>query len=192
MIPSSLGGQFSFFIGKGLSDAGSGTTSGVMEAVQKCVENNSTVVSMSLGGGAPSDTWDDQFYGHYKNDDVLIIAAAGNYGNSALSYPASYKSVMSVAAVDSNENRASFSQYNDQLEIAGPGVDVTSTVIGDSGSTFDYGTWSGTSMATPHMAAVAGLLRMFFPDCKVRALAPVSRRLASGRAHRRRSRPPSS
>ena len=122
---------------------------------------------------------------------MLIVAAAGNDGNSALNYLASYQSVMSVAAVDSSKNKAGFSQFNEQVEIAAPGVDVTSTVIGDSGSTFDYGTWSGTSMATPHMAAVAGLLRMFFPDCKVRALAPVSRRSALGRARRRRSRPPS-
>ena len=163
-----------------------------MEAVQKCVENNSTVISMSLGGGAPFDTWDDQIYGHYKNDDVLFIATAGNGGNSALSYPASYQSVMSVAAVDSSDKIADFSRFNEQVEIAGPGVNVMSTVTLNSGSTFGYNRYSGTSMATAHVAAVAGILRMFFPDCKVRALAPVSRRLASGRARLRRSRPPSS
>merc|ERR1712176_11519 len=94
------------------------------------------------------------------------IAAAGNGGNSALSYPASYKSVMSVAAVDSNENKAGFSQYNEQTEISGPGVSVKSTVTGNSGSTFSYASYSGTSMATPHVAGVAGLLRMYFPNCK--------------------------
>ena len=71
---------------------------------------------MSLGGGAPSNTVNQQYYGHYKDNDVLIIAAAGNGGTSALSYPASYESVTSVAAVDSSENKASLSQ-NKQTEI---------------------------------------------------------------------------
>ena len=129
VIPGSISDKFSFFIGKGLSDSGSGSTSGVMAAVQACVDNGSNVISMSLGGGSPSNTVNQQYYGHYKNDDVLIIAAAGNGGNSALSYPASYKSVMSVAAVDSNGNKASFSQYNEQIEISIPGVSVKSTII---------------------------------------------------------------
>merc|ERR1711923_623600 len=149
VIPGSISG-------KGLTDSGSGSTSSVMAAVQACVDNGSNVISMSLGGGSPSDSVNQQYYGHYKEDNVLIIAAAGNSGNSALSYPASYKSVMSVAAVDSNENKAGFSQYNEQTEISGPGVSVKSTVTGNSGSTFSYASYSGTSMATPHVAGVAG------------------------------------
>merc|ERR1712060_367101 len=65
-----------------------------------------------------------------------------------------------------SENKAGFSQFNEQTEISGPGVSVKSTVTGNSGSTFGYDSYSGTSMATPHVAGVAGLLRMYFPDCK--------------------------
>ena len=75
---------------------------------------------------------------------VLFIAAAGNGGSYApLSYPASYKTVVSVAAVDINEDRASFSETNDQVELSGPGVDMLSTYPGNY---FAY--LSGTSMVS--------------------------------------------
>ena len=94
-----------------MTDAGSGSGAGVMEAVKSCIDNGASVVSMSLGGGGYSEA-NAKFYKEYSNS-VLIIAAAGNSGNGNKMYPASYESVMSVAAVDINGNRASFSQYNE-------------------------------------------------------------------------------
>ncbi|MCP4496903.1 MAG: S8 family serine peptidase, partial [Phycisphaeraceae bacterium] len=73
---------------------------------------------------------------------VLPIAAAGNSGGTNLGYPASYDAVVSVAAVDSSEELASFSTRNDQVEIAAPGVSILSTVINGG-----YESYSGTSMA---------------------------------------------
>lgn len=84
------------------------------------------VVSMSLGGGIPSTTENNAFQDAYNNG-VLSVAAAGNGGNTQTSYPAGYASVMSVAAVDSAGNVASFSQQNSDVEIAAPGVGVLST-----------------------------------------------------------------
>ena len=107
---------FSFFIGKGLTNSGSGTGAGVIAAVEACRDAGASVISMSLGGGGYSSTTNNIYNGLYKNDDILIIAAAGNDGNNALSYPASYDAVMSVAAVDANKNKAGFSQYNTQVE----------------------------------------------------------------------------
>ncbi len=108
-------------IGKGLAYGGSGNSAGVLAAVAACVENGANIISISLGGGGYSQT---------------------NGGNSGMSYPASYPSVMSVAAVDSRSyNRASFSQYNGQVEISGPGVKVESTIPGNK-----YASWNGTSM----------------------------------------------
>jgi subtilisin family serine protease len=86
------------------------------------------------------------------------VAAAGNDGNSAVNYPAGYAQVISVAATDNRDARASFSNANADVEVAAPGVNVLST-IRNSG----YGQLSGTSMATPHASAVAGVMWQLFP-----------------------------
>jgi serine protease len=148
-----------FYIGKGLSDSGSGNRASAIAAMQECANAGAKVISMSLGGEEFSQSFDDACKTLFQ-DGVLLIAAAGNSGNSAYSYPASYDWVMSVAAVDAEENRAGFSQFNDQVEISGPGVGVMSTVPGNS-----YSSYSGTSMATPHVAGVAALVWSHFPEC---------------------------
>ncbi|MCO4205069.1 S8 family peptidase [Aeromonas taiwanensis] len=109
------------------------------------------VINMSLGGSVPSKT-EEQAFNQAYGQNVLSVAAAGNAGNTSKSYPASYNSVVSVAAVDANKQLAYFSQRNDQVELAAPGVSVLSTV--PSG----YAYYSGTSMATPHVTGVAALV----------------------------------
>ena len=114
---------------------------------------------MSLGGSGQSAAERQAFANSYAQG-MLHIAAAGNGGNSSMSYPASYDAVVSVAAVDSRENKASFSQYNSQVEIAAPGVAVNSTWNNNG-----YKSISGTSMATPHVSGVAALVWSHFPNC---------------------------
>lgn len=87
---------------------------------------------MSLGGSGSTQLEAEAYDRIFNEDNVLLIAAAGNSGTSAFSYPASYSSVMSVGAVDINEQIASFSQYNSQVDISAPGVAVESTVPGGS------------------------------------------------------------
>mgnify|MGYP000259130329 CR=1 FL=1 len=133
--------------------------SDLIAAISQCQNAGASVISMSLGGGASMNSEANAF-ASALNNGVLSIAAAGNSGNSTMSYPASYDSVMSVAAVDSSENKASFSQYNSQVEIAAPGVSVNSTLPGNT-----YASWSGTSMATPHVSGVAALVWSNHPSC---------------------------
>jgi len=133
--------------------------SSLVEAVEDCAKNNANVVNMSLGGGGFSVFEERAYKRIFEDEGVLLVAAAGNGGNTQYSYPASYDAVMSVAAVDSSENLASFSQRNDQVEISAPGVSVRSTVPGGKYDRFD-----GTSMATPHVAGVAALVWSNFPE----------------------------
>jgi len=102
----------------GTNGCGWSYASGLIGASNLCKAAGAKVISMSLGGGVASTTESSQFQSLYANDGILSVAAAGNAGNSAYSYPASYASVMSAAAVDSNSNRASLNQSNDQVDIA--------------------------------------------------------------------------
>jgi len=97
--------------------------SGLINAVQVAVNNGARVISMSLGGGVKSRTEDNAFKQFYASG-VLSIAAAGNNGTTQNSYPASYASVVSVAAIDQTKVVADFSQKNGQVELAAPGVGV--------------------------------------------------------------------
>ena len=135
------------------------TASNLVTAIQSCKNAGAKVVNMSLGGSSSNATEQNALASFYQGG-MLLVAAAGNAGNSSLSYPASYSSVMSVAAVDSSRNRASYSQYNSQVEISAPGSSVNSTYKNNS-----YATLSGTSMATPHVTGVAALVWSQFPTC---------------------------
>lgn len=102
-------------------------SSTLVNALNKCEAAGSNITSMSLGGSLKSRTEDVAFNDAYQRG-MLHVAAAGNAGDRTTSYPAGYSSVISVAAVDSAEMVASFSQQNRDVEIAAPGVAVLSTV----------------------------------------------------------------
>lgn len=118
----------SFYIVKFFGNDGLATfASDLIQASNACVANGAKVISMSLGGTSSNRREERTFNTHYQNN-ILSIAAAGNDGNTAFSYPASYSSVVSVAAIDENNLVADFSQKNSQVELAAPGVAVLSTL----------------------------------------------------------------
>jgi len=134
--------------------------------VQACINAGANVVSMSFGrvddGSLPllgPTEYERQAFDKFYSEGTLLIAAAGNEGNNYYNWPASYESVMSVAAVDENKQVASFSTRNDAVDIAAPGVGVLSTVPGDG-----YAIYDGTSMACPHVSGVAALVWSNFPQ----------------------------
>jgi thermitase len=134
---------------------GAGFSSDIAEGITYATDNGASVINMSLGGTAKSLTEYNALKYAWDNN-VFIAAAAGNSGDSGnpIEYPAAYVFSMSVGAIDSAGNIATFSSHNEFLEVAAPGVNILSTVPGG----LYEGGWSGTSMATPHVAGLAALL----------------------------------
>jgi serine protease len=115
---------------KVFNESGWGYSGDLSDAVDTCVANGAKVINMSLGGAGSSNAEETALEAAASNG-VLLIAASGNDGDSSLSYPASYDIVMSVGALDSNNQHAEFSQYTSQVEVSAPGEAVLSTVAGD-------------------------------------------------------------
>jgi serine protease len=122
-------GTLNFYIVKIFKDDGTWDpfASNLVDALNRCVLAGANVVNMSLGGST-SSTFERRAFDDAYTAGVLSVAAAGNAGTAAVSYPAGYASVVSVAAVDSSKVVASFSQYNADVELAAPGVAVRSTL----------------------------------------------------------------
>jgi len=129
----------------------SGSLSDIADGIQWAANQGVDIINMSLGGGGPSDVLKNAVSNAWSAG-VTIFASAGNSGSRGVSYPSAFEECISVSAVDNNENLASFSQYGSKVEITAPGVDVLSTVPGDS-----YARFSGTSMSCPAAAGVAAL-----------------------------------
>jgi len=154
---------------KFLSSCGSGATSDAVEAILYSTMMGAMIASNSWGGADFSQALYDAIE-DFGNEGGLFIAAAGNDSadnDETPHYPSSYDlpNIISVAATDRNDALADFSNYGlESVDVAAPGVEIYSTVI--SG----YDTFSGTSMATPHVAGVAALVKAKNPSWEYAAI----------------------
>ncbi len=136
---------------KVLDSNGSGYYSWIANGITWSADNGAKVINLSLGGSASSQTLQSAV-NYAVGKGVVVVAAAGNNGNTQPFYPANYSNVISVAATDSNDHKASWSNFGSWVVIAAPGVNILSSYQGG------YSYLSGTSMATPFVSGVTGLI----------------------------------
>jgi serine protease len=136
------------------------------------------IINLSLGGG-PFSRASQALYDEVRAAGVLVVAAAGNEASSLPGYPASYEGVISVSAVNAQRQLTPYSNFGSKIDIAAPGGDSSEDLNGDgypdgvlstggsstaSGLEYAYTFLSGTSMASPHVAAVLALMKSVNPQ----------------------------
>jgi Subtilase family len=181
----------SLYITRALDDVGYARESDIYAAIKQCADAGAQVISLSLGGGGITSSFKSLIDNLYYQNDIVIVAgtinipgvvltggvttvimshhasiatASGNDGKNGVKYPAAYPLVVAVGALSSDYSLWSGSNWGDQVELVAPGNLVLSTAVNGKGE-FVYQQWSGTSMATPHVAGVA--VREHKMSCRV-------------------------
>jgi subtilisin len=129
----------------------------IIAALDYAVANGFDVVSLSLGSPYPSLSMGDAVQAAHAGD-VIVVASAGNYGPGVVGYPGAFPQAIAVSAIDEFDGFAGFSSAGPEIDLAAPGVGTLST-WNDGGT----GVKQGTSMASPHVAGVAALVRSMHP-----------------------------
>lgn len=156
---------------KVLSRYGSGTMQQVHDGIKYAADHGADVINMSLGGG-PSNPDMRQVVQYARKNGVIVVCAAGNDGSPFVSYPAAYEGAVAISSVNSLAKRAFYSNWGDEIALAAPGGDredhngdghddgvLQQTIHPGNPDMPDYLSFIGTSMASPHAAGVAALVK---------------------------------
>jgi subtilisin family serine protease len=150
--------QVSLMALKAFDEKGDGLLADVIEAIDYAVQNGAQVLNASWSSPERSRALEEAVAEAHLAG-MVVVAAAGNDRSGVPPYPAAYDAVVSVAATNSKDQRASFSNYGARTDVAAPGETIFSTI---PNNTYDYR--SGTSMAAPHVSGVAALVLARHPE----------------------------
>lgn len=154
-----MGYNASLVNAKVLDDDGYGYYSWIVSCLTWAADSGAKVVNMSFGGSGKSRTLENAV-NYAWSKGVVMTGAAGNSGTSSPLYPANYQKVIAVAATDQNDKKPGWSTFGKWVDVAAPGVQVYSTLPNHVNAIgpVNYGSLSGTSLATPHVAGLAALV----------------------------------
>jgi thermitase len=154
-------------IAKALGDDGAGATSDIVRGIRWALAQKADVISLSVGGEDDAEALRDAVDDALKAG-VVVVAAMGNEGKTLKNYPAAYPGVIAVGATNSQDKVSAFSTRGSWISVCAPGANIQSTTPtykvtmshkDMGGLTATYGQLSGTSMATPLVAGLAGLIK---------------------------------
>lgn len=159
---------------RALDSEGRGTSFQVAKAIRYAVSNGANVVNLSLGSSEETELLED-LIGDDADDsgDTVFVAAAGNDNDSLRQYPAAEGGAIAVTSVNDKLEKSEFANYGGWVTIAAPGSNIHSLFPTDR-----YAKWSGTSMATPFVAAQAALIRSVKPSADSECVTSIIRRTA--------------
>lgn len=158
---------------KVINSFGWGYDSDIAVAIEYAADNGAKVINLSLGGGGHSSNLQDAIDYATNSRDVVVVAATGNGGangdTASDSYPGGMNNVIAVGATNSSDVINTFTNRGPKIDVTAPGSDIASTIAcsGENGGCNggnSYGYLDGTSMASPHVAGIAALLRSYYPS----------------------------
>jgi subtilisin family serine protease len=141
-----------------MADSGASNYSDIAAGVVYATAKGARIINLSLGGYSDSHTLRDAINAAVAQG-IVIVGGAGNDNVATPFYPAAYSNVLAVAGTTSGDTRAGYSNYGAWVDVAAPGVEITTTFLGG-----DWGPGSGTSVAAPFASGLAGLIRSRWPE----------------------------